>query len=826
MQRKLVEYKIKFVLGAVFLVLLVLAAKLSFLQLVQTEEYRTLARNNYIRIVPVFAPRGEIFDRTGRKIVTNRPIYTVSINDMSLRGTTYRIYLDRVGADTVRMAGLLSGVLVEDEYYLPAGTRELPAEEREAKRKSIEERIKEKIRDNKTRLENGTPVEIARAYEPATAAAIVELNLAAYGVRVKKDVDLLGKLIAMLFREGVFKEKTIYEVEARVREDIRTKRPYEPVVVAEDIPLDVVVKLRERQMELPGVLVDVQPVRAYPYRDLLTHVLGYVQNIKPEQYKEHKDEGYLMTDLYGQNGLELVYEKYLRGEHGARQVEVDTYSRPVRYLGMKQPVPGNDIILTVDLELQMATERALADGINRARRAGYDLCRAGSAVVMDVNTGAILAMASYPSYNPGLFTGGMTIKKWNELQKSGALVNRALALYPPGSTFKMVTAAAILEKNVVDPEYEMPDPGYYMLGSKRFSDWKPGGHGKVDLRKALQVSCDTYFWQFGRQVGAEAIAHYARQFGLGSKTGIALPGEAAGLVPTPSHKYEMVKNYLIKYNDDFARVRQLNKSIEQLEGELQQAESKEKIKQLEARKKELEQARDRELEKQLQKYTWELNWQAYDTLNMAIGQGDNWYSPLQLVTYVAAIANGGVVYKPYLVQKIVSPHGEVIKETAPTIRHRVDIDPANLQIIREGMHMVTLPPYGTAAGVFAGFQHSAAAKTGTAEVYDASGKKKGNHALFVAFAPFEKPEVAVAVVLEFGYSGSGYAGPVARQILDAYFAGPEEGAFAAGQIPSEEPLSLHGEKEEQEPAMPGITWPGWRYHPGEVTLDEHLRRHE
>lgn len=803
MKRKDTDKKVKIMLAAVFLVLVVLLAKISFIQLVQTEQFRTLARNNYIRIVPVFAPRGEIFDRNGEKIVTNRPIYTVSINDINISGTTYHVVLDRVGADTVMMSEQLARVLVRDpEYIRQAGGNVQDDGDPAENIRLIADRIKQRVGDNKSELEKGKPLELAVVYDPDAAAALSGQQWQSYGIRVEKKTDMLSKLVAMLFPKGVFEDENPYAVERRIREIIRGKKAYESVLVAEDIPLETVVELRERQLELPGVVVDIQPTREYPYDELMSHALGYVQNIKAEQYQEHKDEGYLMNDLFGQNGLELVFERYLRGEHGARQVEVDTYSRPVRDLGMKHPVPGNDLVLTVDLEVQQAAEKALAEGALRARKAGYGMARAGAAVVMDVNTGALLAMASYPSYNPGVFAN-LTTARWQELQENGALLNRAMSLYPPGSTFKMVTAAAILENNVVDPEYKMPDPGYFVLG-RRYNDWKPGGHGHVDMRAAIQFSCDTYFWQYGRLAGVEAIARYAREFGLGQVTGLGLPGEMAGAVPDPEYKYELVKSYLIRYNPDFARVRELNRRIEQVQNELREAGGDtEKQRRLEGRKKGLESERDKELEEQLKKHEWDLRWQAFDTLNMAIGQGDNWYSPLQLAAYTAAIANGGTLYKPYLVQRVVSPGGEVIKEFDGEVRHQVNVKPDNLKIIQEGMHLVTVPP-GTASGVFAGATYTAAAKTGTAEVFDAAGRKKDNHALFVAYAPYEKPEVAVAVILEYGHSGSGYAGPIARHILDAYF--------------GEEPKSLlplgEGEAEQVVPDdIPAVAWPGWEKRP-------------
>lgn len=819
MKRKtLIENKMKFLLGAVLLVLLLLLAKLSFMQLVQTEQYRTMARNNYIRIVPVFAPRGEIFDRQGEKIVTNKPNYTVSINDLNLEGTTYHLYLDRIGPETVSMADKLAWILAEDDesvQYFQQISGKTPEDFNEhvirksdeatytAKKQAIEEIIKERVSRNKVKLENGEALEIAVVYHPSTVATLRQQNLSSFGVRLEKKTDMLSELVAMLHQEAVFADKTVYEVEADVRAAIREKKyykPYEPVLVAENIPVQTVVTLRERQMELPGVVVDIQPVRDYPYQSLLAHALGYVQNIKQEQYEEHKNEGYFMNDLYGQNGLELMYESYLRGEHGARQVEVDASSRPVRDLGLKQPVPGNDLVLTVDLDLQIAAEKALADGVARAQSAGHSRAKAGAVVVMDVHTGAIRAMASYPSYNPGIFAEGLSNAQWQELQDSGALLNRTIsAIYPPGSTFKMITAAAILENKIVDPNHSMSDPGFYRLGQGIFRDWKPGGHGMVDIRKALEVSCDTYFYHYGRMAGVEAIASMAKEFGLGEKTGINLPGEMSGVVPTPEWKYEFVKSMLIMYDEDFAKVRELNKQIEKTTNE--------------TRKQKLQKARDAELDKQLKKHEWDLEWQQFETVNMSIGQGDNSNTVIQLASYVAAIANDGMLFRPYLVDKIVAPNGKVIKEFKPEVKREVKISKSNLQIIREGMHMVATPPGGTGSAVFG---LDAAAKTGTAEVLDAKGNKIGNHALFVAYAPYEKPEVAVAVVLEYGFAGGSYAGPIARQILDAYFAESEtKEEKDTSSDTSGHQLVTVGSLPVDWDALPALKWPGWEQLPGD-----------
>ncbi|MCF8010200.1 MAG: penicillin-binding protein 2 [Clostridiales bacterium] len=586
------------ILGLIFAVLV---GRLAYLQLVKVNRYKTLARENMVRIIPMKAPRGKIVDRNKKIIVTNKPEYALSLSFLGMS---------------------------------------------------------EKERQN------------------------------------------IKKLLAQILSRDKSLELTAAEWHEKIEEKLEKQtKSYIPVRIVSGVSWNTVVEVKERGLDLPGVIVEEEPVRQYPHGDLLAHVAGYVRQINSQQLKAHQDEGYQLGDMYGQSGLEKSFEKYLRGEKGAQRIEVDAYGRPVNVYGVKKSIPGSDLVLTVDNRLQKAAEEALVEGIKMARENGHEEAENGSTVVMDVNSGAVLAMASYPSYNPEIFTGIVT----QEELKGISLLNRAINAYPPGSVFKPVTGAAILENDIVNPDHAISDPGYYMLGSTRFNDWKPGGHGKVDFRKALQVSCNTYFYKYSRKVGHEAIAHYAREFGLGQKTGIRLPGEEKGLLPTLENK-----------------------------------------------------------RKKFDKNSWEYDWHTYDTLNMGIGQGYSKYTPLQLANYVSSIANGGTLYKPYVVEKIVKQDGSLEKEYEPEIKKTVDVSEKTLQIIREGMHMVTQPG-GTAAGVFWDFPIGAAAKTGSAEVGD-----HDTHALFASFVPYENPEIAVITIIEHGGSGSASAGPVARDILDVY----------------------------------------------------------
>lgn len=609
------------------------------MQLIQTNKFQVMARENRIRLISIAAPRGEIFDRNGRKMVGNRPVYTVSIVNL---GRT----------DTSEVSARLASILKLDP-------------------REIQQKIESK------------------------------------------------------------------------------RQLYEPVRIAVKVPVEKVTMIEERRLDLPGVVIDVEPAREYPEKGLLAQTFGYVREIDREQLAAYQDKGYKPGDMFGQSGLEAAFEDYLCGQKGARQVEVDSLGRPVRDLGLKEPVSGSNLVLTIDQKLQKVAEDALADALGRAKRMGYREASGGAAVVLNVRTGEVLALASHPTFDLNLLAGELKPDDFNKIFNSSLkpALNRALQVYPPGSTFKMAVAAAGLETGRIKPGDTVSDPGYFVWG-RRYNDWKPGGHGRVDLIRALKVSCDTYFYQAGLKIGIDDIARFADEFGLGQKTGIELGGEEKGTVPEPAKKFELARNYLSR--DSKNKIRE----IEQKYGRLMAGAGTEE------EKSQLQKAREKEMES----INWELVWHDSDTIISSIGQGLNHYTPLQLANYVAAIANGGIRYKPFLVKKIVTPDDRVIKEFGPQELSKVRVSEETLAILREGMHQVALPPDGTAFSVFSGSPYSVAAKTGTAEV---AGHE--NHALLVAFAPFENPEIALAVVIEYGGKGSAIAGPVARKILDSYF---------------------------------------------------------
>lgn len=521
--------------------------------------------------------------------------------------------------------------------------------------------------------------------------------------------QVIRHMARLLVGEASFQGMNAQQIEMEIQNKIKSNtRTYEPVRLAVNVSQETVNKLEEQRLELPGVNIDVEPVRYYPYGNLLSQVLGYVREITGEQLELKKDDGYNMGDSYGQDGLENAYEGYLRGIKGARQVEVDAQGHPVRDLGFKQASPGNNLHLSVDYRLQKVAQEAVEYAVEYAKSKGYanppagkNIC--GTAVALDVNTGGVLAMASAPTYDLNVFSGPLTAQKYDELLSSGAMINHAIqTVFAPGSTFKMVTASALLESNIVDAHTSIFDPGYY----KHKSCWKLDGHGKVNVIKAIKDSCDTFFYIFGAAAGPELMGKYASEFGLGQLTGIDLPGEEPGRVASREVKKEMWAG-----NE------------------------------------------------------WESQWHEYDSMDMAIGQQENKYTALQLANYTAAIANGGTLYRPRLATRIISPDGTELKSFKPEVIKSVAVSKETLAIVRQGMREAALPG-GTACESLSGIAYSVAAKTGTAEVGDAA---KNAQALYVAYAPYEKPEIAVAVIIEYGAKGSTIAGPVARKIMDAYF---------------------------------------------------------
>ncbi len=475
---------------------------------------------------------------------------------------------------------------------------------------------------------------------------------------------------------------------------------YYPIMLASGITRDQLEYLEENRLHLPGIDIEMKPVREYPNGHLAAHLLGYLAEISEDELNEPDFKDYNPGDYIGKSGIERNLEQDLHGSDGGRQIEVDARGTFLRTVNESSPTVGNSLVLTIDLELQKAAEQALGD-------------KAGAAVAMDVNSGEILAFVSNPGFDPALFAGRMPAKQWNEYlsDQRHPLENKALkGQYPPGSTFKIITALAGLEQGVIDENTTFNCTGSHKVGSATFKCWDKKGHGAVSLKRALRESCDVYFYQVGEKLGVDRIAACAHEFGLGAPLGIGLENEKGGVVPSTKWK-----------------------------------------------------------EKKFGK-----KWYLGDTLSAAIGQGYVLATPVQLASMIATVANEGTVYRPRLVKRIVDPDGKVLKEFPSQIIKKVPFSPRNFRLVKEGLFAVVNEPHGTGSAARL-YEVKVAGKTGTSQVVKIRDNKGEvpyqyrDHALFVAFAPYDKPEIAVAVVIEHGEHGGAAAAPIAGSILRGYF---------------------------------------------------------
>ena len=483
----------------------------------------------------------------------------------------------------------------------------------------------------------------------------------------------------------------------------KSRPPFEEIILSKAIDWRSVVAVETHQMDLPGVSLRVRPKRRYPDKGMNAHILGYLGEIGPAQLKVLRERGYGMGDEIGQFGLEKILEGHLRGKSGGQQVEVDAIGRQVKVLHQVRDVPGHSAFLTIDLELQKSAYQAL-DG------------KEGAIIVLEVNSGAILALVSTPTFDPNVFARGITLEEWRTILRDEMhpLQNRAIhGQYPPGSTFKIIMAIAALEEGVVEPETRLFCNGSLVVGKRVFRDWKKGGHGWVDLHKGIVESCDVYFYQLGQRLGVDRIAKYARMLGLGAKTGIALEGEMSGLIPDTRWK----------------------------------------------------------------KKRFGQRWFPGETPSVAIGQGYVSVTPLQMATLMAAVVNGGTLYRPWIVRRVQSVDGSVIQEYGPEKISSVPFKKGTLGHLRRALRDVVNGARGTGRKARSDLVEIAG-KTGTAQVAQMRGKivkseqlpySIRDHAWFVAYAPSERPEIAVVVLVEHGGHGGSGAAPLAKKVIERYY---------------------------------------------------------
>ena len=497
------------------------------------------------------------------------------------------------------------------------------------------------------------------------------------------------------------------------------------IIIATNVNKEVVAQVSERNADFPGVSITTNATRTYLTGSLAAHVIGYTGKIKEEEYNEKKDT-YTIDDIIGKTGVEYILEKYLKGKDGSKQVEMSVDGTITGESVSENAIAGSDVVLTIDSSLQQVTETSLENCINKIKNGGFSQrydAQGGTAVVMNVNTGEVLATASYPTFEPQWFVGGISQENWAYLRDDTRhpQINKATqSTYEPGSTFKMVTAIAGLETGAITTKERINDTGVYR---KYNSEWKcwyytsyHRGHGYQNVTQALQHSCNYFFYETGDRMGIDNLAKYALHFGLGKKTGIELPNEKDGAVASRETYAKLRKNGKIGPGD---------------------------------------------------------------VLNAAIGQGDNNFTPMQIAKYISSIANGGTVVKPTIVKSILNSDGtevsreELEKYTNEKVGYQntddgITINPESIAVAKEGMRMAASEAGGTAYNIFKGFNQEVAGKTGSAE---AGKDKNGNdlvNAWFVCFAPYDKPEVAVVVMIENGGHGN-YAAEVARDVLTQYF---------------------------------------------------------
>ena len=520
-------------------------------------------------------------------------------------------------------------------------------------------------------------------------------NLMMIPHEVKDRKRAIGTIARLLSRD----EATLGETVARARAKLGNR--VFPIV--SDMSRDELAMVESAKLDLPGFFVDVQPLRSYPHGTLAAHLIGYLSEINDRELRKKEFVGYLQGDFIGKYGAEKTYESLLRGRSGGQNVLVDVRGRELKVLNEIDPVPGNDLYLTMDYKVQRAAEEAMEG-------------REGAIVAVDPRHGELLAMVSRPAMNPSDFAGGVSRTIWNALMtdKRHPLNNRAIqGTYAPGSTFKLFTAAAGIESGAITPQQATGCPGAYSLGNHTYRCWRKRGHGSVALHKAIVQSCDTYFYKLGVKVGVNRLAYFARSFGLGAPTGIPLTGEKGGLIPTAEWKMKRFG------------------------------------------------------------YKWMLG----ETPSIAIGQGYDLVTPLQLANAYAALGNGGTVYRPRILKKAVGQDGRVIMDSRPEVLRKVAVSDEKLAILRKAFEGVVNEPGGTGGrarlpGILV------AGTTGTAQVVKGAYRSEDEHripyeyrdnAWFVAYAPSRNPEIAVAVVVEHGGHGGSTAGPLARKVLAAYF---------------------------------------------------------
>ncbi len=656
---------------AVTLMMCLIIARLFSLQVIHGVGYRAMSVQRITTTTVAKAPRGEILDRYGRPLITNRTGYSLKMQKTGMKSKEFNAMM-------LNLLNILKecGFSYEDSLPITFAPFEFG------------------FRD-----ENGD-------------GSFEDEKEAWFSKRKKITDSMSASDIIKYYRKNVYNIDDSYSdddarriIGIRYDQDIGGLSATNPFTLAEDIDMTVVTKIKEHSGEFPGVYISTEYFRTYEYETLAAHILGGIGKMNKEEYDSLKSKGYGFNDMVGKRGIEKIEEEFLKGTDGKKNVMKDLTDDADVTLEDIPAVPGNYVTLTIDADLQRAAEESLEKRINEIAAGGAG-ANAGAAVVLDISNGDVLACANYPAYNPQTFN-----KDYSELVANPAkpIWNRAISgTYTPGSTLKPLIAIAALESGAVGLDEKLECNGIYDY----YEDYKPKcwiwtaqhrTHGKLNVTGAIENSCNCYFYEAGRRCGIDKMDEYAKKYGLGEVTGIELSDEAKGAMSSPAYKEKIAGEYGDK------------------------------------------------------------KWYAGDVIQTAIGQSYSFFTPIQLANYVAAIANNGTLYKTHIVKSIRSSvDGKIVKETEPTVLNTIDVSDKTLEAVKRGMYGVV--DEGSASAIFKDYPVGIGGKTGTAQV----GKNKSDNALFVAFAPYDNPQIAVAVAVEKGEKGYN-AAYIARDIFDEYF---------------------------------------------------------
>ncbi len=654
-------------------VAIVFLIQLFNIQVINGADYREQAENKIVRTETIAASRGEIYDRNGVVLATNKLTYNVEF------------YRTKVGIELTNNAIISLVNILEkngDEVY-----SSFPANE------NFTDFSEEYVEDKELRINFLKNIKLD---ENAKFQDVIDYYSSLYAAEEYSDED----------KQKIIKVK--YEA------NYNGYSLFNSAVVAKNISKNSVAQIEELKSKLYGVNIVAVPQRYYISDDFACHVLGYVSKINNEEYNNLKDDGYSLNSIIGKSGVEESMEKYLKGTTGVKKVVTDSLGNVSSEQITQQAVSGSNLTLTIDYRIQEVVEKALKNTLYELQsgiRSNEPIpeAQAGSAVVLDVETGEVLAMASYPTYNINNFARGIKSSEWKALinDVQNPMFNRAISgTYSPGSTYKMLVGLAGLESGGITIDEYYTDPGVYPYAYQP-KCWIYTAHdithGDINLAGAIKGSCNCYFYEVGRRIGIENIVEWSLNFGLGQKTGIELSGEATGTIAGNNVK----------------------------------------------------------------------EWSLGDTLSASIGQNKNLYTPLQLANYISTLANGGTLNKVSIIKGVDSDISSVsLTEIAEYAKEftNVDFKAKNLNInsnyidaIKEGMYAVTTENGGTAADIFADSKVEVAGKTGTAQVGNGA-----NNAIFVGFAPYDNPKIAVVAIVEHGAEGY-YLAPMVKEITNQYF---------------------------------------------------------